>query len=62
MMTNLGVELCNKFEMSLEVCSEDGLYDEEAEPFKLGLVQVTQPVIGGAGHEEVPGGGSVVAL
>ena len=58
----LCVELCEKLKVLLEVGGEDGLDDEEAEPFELGLVEVKQPVVSRVGEEEAPDRGSVVGL
>lgn len=48
--------------MFLQVSSQDGLNDEEAEMLELHVVQVDQEVVLWPGHEEVPGSSSMVVL
>lgn len=60
--TNLGVELCQKIKVFLEVGGEDRFNHQESEPLELHVVQVRQEVVIRQREEEVPGGGRMVVL
>lgn len=58
----LCIEFCQNFEVSLEVCGQNVLYNQEAEPLEFSFVQARQEVMFGVGQEEVPGGSCVVVF
>lgn len=60
--SHLGVELCQKVKVLLEVRGQDGLNDEKAKALELHMIQVDQEVKFWPGQVEVPGGCSVVVL